>query len=52
MVEGSEVFLTQGIKVTPKLLDISPNIGSSGGSYIYARVIGVGVKTTGVTLVD
>jgi hypothetical protein len=40
-----------GIVLTPMLLNITPNIGSVGGSLIYATVLGIGNMTTGVTLV-
>ena len=45
VVEGSEIFISDGLKISPKLMQITPNEGSSGGSYIYAIVIGAGVKS-------
>ena len=44
-VEGSEVFLTNGVKLTPKLLKVWPNEGSIGSSYLFATVIGAGVNS-------
>jgi IPT/TIG domain len=40
-----------GIVLTPILQKVTPNIGSVGGSLIYATVIGIGNMSTGVTLV-
>ena len=41
-----------GIKLTPRIHSLSPNIGSIGGSLIFADVRGIGNMSTGVTLVS
>lgn len=41
-----------GISLDPKIISITPQTGSTGGSVINATVSGVGTETTGVTLVD
>ena len=51
-VQGLEAFINNGLRVSPKLIQISPNEGSPGGSYVYATVLGAGVKSQGITLVD
>jgi len=40
------------VELTPKLMEISPSSGSTGGSLITAKIAGVGAKTTGLELVD
>ena len=40
-----------GINLTPRIHSVSPNIGSLGGSLIYASGRGIGSMTTGATLI-
>jgi hypothetical protein len=47
-----DLIYVTGIALTPRLHGISPNIGSIGGSMIYADVRGIGIKTTDATLVN
>jgi hypothetical protein len=42
--KGSEVVGAQ-VTLTPKLMQISPNSGSTGGSLITATIMGVGTQT-------
>lgn len=39
-----------GINLTPRIHAVSPNVGSLGGTLIFADVRGIGNMTTGVTL--
>jgi len=48
---GSKVVAAK-VSLTPKLMEISPSSGSTGGSLITATIAGVGVKTSGLDLVD
>jgi hypothetical protein len=41
-----------GITVEPKLMMISPNVGTPGGTLIRATVPGVGTSMTGLDLID
>jgi hypothetical protein len=41
-----------GTNLEPRLMSISPSVGSVGGTQIVASVPGVGITTTGVDLVD
>lgn len=48
----SDLTVNTGITLTPKLLSVTPSVGSAGGSLITASVKGVGENTVGVTLVN
>lgn len=43
--DGMEIFQSMGITLDPKLLSVSPTVGSIGGSLITMSVKGVGEKT-------
>jgi|DEB0MinimDraft_12_1074336.scaffolds.fasta_scaffold01900_11 hypothetical protein len=45
-------FVEVPLSLTPKLMSVTPNQGSAGGSTIVATVPGVGVSSEGVDLVD
>ena len=49
---GGEIIGQQSLALTPKLVSISPNTGSAGGTVITANVQGVGTLTTGLDIVD
>jgi hypothetical protein len=49
--KGHDVVKT-GVKLTPKLTKVTPNLGSTEGNVIEATVLGVGTGTTGLMLVD
>lgn len=40
------------IKLSPKLIDVSPSIGSTGGSNIILTVEGVGIDTKGLEVLN
>ncbi|TNV88229.1 hypothetical protein FGO68_gene13028 [Halteria grandinella] len=49
--DGLEALtMTSGITLTPKLLSVTPHIGSPAGSVITVRMKGVGPKTKGLIL--
>ena len=50
--ENSAAITTHGLSLDPKLVSLSLNEGSVGGSIITANVQGVGPSTTGFDLVD
>jgi len=45
-------LITAGFVLEPKLVNISPNIGSVGGVLIEATIPGVGLSTKGIDLVN
>lgn len=49
--EGHDL-VRAGITLEPKLMMITPNAGSPGGTLVTATVPGVGLGTTGLDLVD
>jgi hypothetical protein len=51
-IPDSHSIIESGISLDAKILAITPQTGSTGGSVVNATVSGVGIDTTGVTLVD
>lgn len=50
--EGADLFAGDGIVLTPRLVSVSPQIGSPASSLILVNVQGVGKLTSGITLVN
>lgn len=50
--EGVDLFAGDGIVVSPKLISVSPQIGSPSSSLIVVKVQGVGKQTKGITLIN
>lgn len=50
--EGMELFLGDGIVVSPKFVSLATQTGSPAGSLIVANVQGVGYATIGISLVN
>jgi hypothetical protein len=50
--DSATTLMTLGITLPPRLLGVTPSIGSTGGSLIVADVRGLGVKSTGYTIVN
>lgn len=45
-------ILKAGFTLEPKFISIEPNVGTPAGTYIKAKVSGVGTKTWGLDLKD
>ncbi len=49
--EGTEQFITTGINLSPRIVSVTPKIGSLGGTQIQASVKGVGQRTSTLNLI-
>jgi hypothetical protein len=49
---GTDIFMTNGLTIEPRLISVTPSVGSPAGSIIIAQVKGVGPNSIGVNLKD